>query len=86
MSNVDAIIKSLREHPEEWECDQYKLAHKSGQAIWILFGMLLAGNYEQPFHSSIPMSFGLFGRVRLWLAFRKWREWAVERALIGETL
>ena len=32
---VDDIIRSLAEHPDQWEFDHYAAAHSSGLRVWV---------------------------------------------------
>lgn len=70
LSNVDALIYSLRNFPEDWKVDKYTLSHSSGIEIWIANGWIFL---EQHNVSSTAIDFGfLIGRLRFWHAFKKW--------------
>lgn len=60
MKSVEALIKSLTEHPEEWTFGQYSADHKSGVRVWTGNGFFFLG-----FYHPCEWSFSLIDKFRV---------------------
>lgn len=85
MKLSDQIIKSLAEHPDEWNADRFHLTNKlRNVSLWIAngaFGMHALDNSSDP---AMEVEFGFWERRRLWKAVGQWKEYAVSKLLSGK--
>lgn len=69
MTPVDVIIRSLRNHPDQWEASTYTLKSKEARIVlWIGNGILFLAPYED----SQPVRMNFIEQIRLWRAIKKW--------------
>ena len=69
MSPVEKFIELLQQHPEDFKCDDYTLAHKTGVSIWITNMPILDVRFYKP--TECPVSF--LEKWALWKAYRHWQ-------------
>jgi len=66
MTPAEQVIKSLREEPDKWKKDYYRLTHDNGTRIWIASGLSFY-KIDEP---SRRLSF--YEKVCLAFAIKKW--------------
>jgi hypothetical protein len=66
---VADIISSLEREPERWTIAYYTWQRDDGIEVWRANLPILNISLYRP----VGISFSLSQKVRLWLAFRKWR-------------
>lgn len=68
MSDIRRLLFEMEEHPEDFECGDFKFKHKpSGHEIWIANGFWFYG-----LKSPRDISFSLADKFRFGVAFFKW--------------
>jgi len=78
MTNADSIIESLDNHRDEWDATHTVLSHnRSGVKLWIENGPLFLKDAAD----GQRLQIGIWGKIKVWLAYRRWNRWNVERRL-----
>lgn len=72
---VNWICTQLREYPENWKADHYKIKYRNGSkymCLWIANGEHSIGPYEMELPEDI---FTESERHKIWIAYKQWTEW-----------
>lgn len=74
--DVDAILASLRDHPQDWRCNEFELVHEPSRIrLWV------ANGWRRIRVEDRPRVIGLVARACIWMAFRRWLAWETARRL-----
>lgn len=82
-TNAESIVDSILNRPDEWTFASDCMSHPSGISLNMssLFLFVLLGNASR---ASLPVDLGFCDRLRVWLAFDKWRRRYVAMQLLPE--
>jgi len=76
MKLIDQICLLLKEEPDNWKQNQYRLTHSSGIAIWIEGGF----NFYKLAAPQVR-HFSFWEKVRLRRAIKKWEKVSIDSIL-----
>ena len=79
LTSWQVLCKNIRENPEKWSTDKYYFQNiDTGVSLWIANG-LFSTNVCHPFN----LYLSIYGKIKVWFAYKEWLRWNLERKLIG---